>query len=151
MYISNKPSTDIYRNAGDLRNHPAGSGIEQDKVHSATSQPDNESHIGATFEPGQQALPDLQGQLNTHASSSKQQNSQSDTESPAGSLQGRTAQLAAAFEALTEDEIRQGIRGQIVREEASMRAQQAIMTYQFHQNLTERDHITTVLGIDEYA
>lgn len=155
MYISKRPSTDFYRYASDLPNHS--------KVQPTASQPVNGQHRDATVERGCLALPGPQSRLEKQSSSVNQQKSHISIESSAGNagrLQGRTAQLtaayqvlaeSAAYQALAEDEARQGVRGQVVREEVSLHSQQAIMAYQFHENLTERDRIVSVLGIDEYA
>ena len=67
-----------------------------------------------------------------------------------GGLQRGVAQPTVAKSPFVAD-MRQAGRGQVIREEASLRAKQAVLAYQSHQNFTERDHIATVLGIDEYA
>lgn len=151
MYISNKPTTHTYHPVRD----PADRSQRRSLRRKAES-PQNDTAQNA-INPSH-ANGDRRGlvQRETFTTRGLDAGSARAAGGPgpvldAGAL-GKRANLAAqAYQSVARDELRQGARGQVIREEASLRAQKAVMTYRTHQHLDERDHITDVLGIDEYA
>jgi hypothetical protein len=157
VYISNKPSAQTYHPAGD----PAGRlqrrsdrGQAQERQAEGSQNVTNHSVPGndrrrlvqrnsfAVRPPGgeaDKASPDRYSQVPVH---------------DARGLANRTSQAASAYRAIAGEGDglqQQAVKGEVVREEASLRSQQAIAAYRSHQTLDERLHITDVLGIDDYA